>query len=177
MNINFLFGWAKENGIDLPTKSDGSINIPAAFDLYNRMNKNKKDGKREKENSIEKKGASSATANKKEAAPKKYKVNFRVVTEDELNSRGVDSREWDTLDDKVEGTSPDALDYDAATYFEENYEYGTLKDAEGNPVDLGAKSADKWEKIGDDKYEQWITYENDNGYKVYLIQRIKQVEE
>ena len=29
MNINFLFGWAKENGIDLPTKSDGSINIPA----------------------------------------------------------------------------------------------------------------------------------------------------
>ena len=33
MDIGFLFGWAKENGIDLPTKSDGSINIPAAFAL------------------------------------------------------------------------------------------------------------------------------------------------
>lgn len=138
---------------------------------------NKKDGKHEKENSIEKKSASSATSNQKEAAPKKYKVKFRIVTEDELNSRGWDSRQWDTLDDKVEGASPDALDYDAATYFEENFEYGALRDAEGNPVDLGAKSADKWEKIGDDKYEQWVTYKSDNGYEVYLIQRIEQVEE
>ena len=35
MDIGFLFGWAKEQGVDLPTKADGSINIPAAFALYN----------------------------------------------------------------------------------------------------------------------------------------------
>ena len=34
MDIGFLFGWAKEQGVDLPTKADGSINIPAAFALY-----------------------------------------------------------------------------------------------------------------------------------------------
>ena len=39
MDIRFLFGWAKENGIDLPTKSDGSINIPAAFALYDEWKK------------------------------------------------------------------------------------------------------------------------------------------
>ena len=39
MDIGFLFGWAKEQGIDLPTKSDGSINIPAAFALYDEWKK------------------------------------------------------------------------------------------------------------------------------------------
>lgn len=34
MDIGFLFGWAKENGIKLPTRDDGNINVPAAFALY-----------------------------------------------------------------------------------------------------------------------------------------------
>lgn len=39
MGIGFLFGWAKEQGVDLPTKADGSINIPAAFALYDEWKK------------------------------------------------------------------------------------------------------------------------------------------
>ena len=39
MDIKFLFGWAKEQGVDLPTKADGSINIPAAFALYDEWKK------------------------------------------------------------------------------------------------------------------------------------------
>ena len=39
MDIGFLFGWAKEQGVDLPTKADGSINIPAAFALYDEWKK------------------------------------------------------------------------------------------------------------------------------------------
>ena len=39
MDVGFLFGWAKEQGVDLPTKADGSINIPAAFALYDEWKK------------------------------------------------------------------------------------------------------------------------------------------
>ena len=39
MAIKFLFGWAKEQGIDVPTKSDGSANIPELFALYNEWKK------------------------------------------------------------------------------------------------------------------------------------------
>lgn len=39
MDVKFLFGWAKENGIDLPKNSDGNINIPASFELYNEWKK------------------------------------------------------------------------------------------------------------------------------------------
>lgn len=39
MDIGFLFGWAKEQRVDLPTKADGSINIPAAFALYDEWKK------------------------------------------------------------------------------------------------------------------------------------------
>lgn len=45
MDIGFLFGWAKEQGIDLPTKSDGSINIPAAFALYDEWKKKGRGGR------------------------------------------------------------------------------------------------------------------------------------
>lgn len=45
MDIGFLFGWAKEQGVDLPTKADGSINIPAAFALYDEWKKKGGDGK------------------------------------------------------------------------------------------------------------------------------------
>ena len=39
MDVGFLFGWAKEQGIDVPTKSDGSANIPELFALYNEWKK------------------------------------------------------------------------------------------------------------------------------------------
>ena len=45
MDIGFLFGWAKEQGVDLPTKADGSINIPAAFALYDEWKKKGGEGK------------------------------------------------------------------------------------------------------------------------------------
>lgn len=45
MDIGFLFGWAKEQGVDLPTKSDGSINIPAAFALFDEWKKKSRGGR------------------------------------------------------------------------------------------------------------------------------------
>ena len=45
MDIGFLFGWTKEQGVDLPTKADGSINIPAAFALYDEWKKKGGGGK------------------------------------------------------------------------------------------------------------------------------------
>ena len=39
MDVGFFFGWAKEQGIDVPTKSDGSANIPVLFALYNERKK------------------------------------------------------------------------------------------------------------------------------------------
>ena len=52
MDIGFLFGWAKEQGIDLPTKADGSINIPAAFALYDEWKKKGAGGDREHRKTI-----------------------------------------------------------------------------------------------------------------------------
>ena len=52
MDIGFLFGWAKEQGIDLSTKSDGSINIPAAFALYDEWKKKGAGGDREHRKTI-----------------------------------------------------------------------------------------------------------------------------
>ena len=39
MDIGFLFGWAKEQGIKVPQKSDGSANINELFVLYNEWKK------------------------------------------------------------------------------------------------------------------------------------------
>ena len=39
MDVRFLFGWAEEQGIDVPTKSDGSANINELFALYNEWKK------------------------------------------------------------------------------------------------------------------------------------------
>ena len=39
MDVGFLFGWAKEQGIDVPTKSDGSANINELFALYHEWKK------------------------------------------------------------------------------------------------------------------------------------------
>ena len=33
-DIGWLFGWAKENGIEIPLNYDGSANIPKLFELY-----------------------------------------------------------------------------------------------------------------------------------------------
>lgn len=39
MDVGFLFGWVEEQGIDVPTKSDGSANINELFALYNEWKK------------------------------------------------------------------------------------------------------------------------------------------
>ena len=38
MNIKFLFGWAEEQGVDLPTKDNGYLNVPTALAEYNKYN-------------------------------------------------------------------------------------------------------------------------------------------
>ena len=47
MDVGFLFGWAKEQGIKVPQKSDGSANINELFAMYDEW---KKKGKAEKVN-------------------------------------------------------------------------------------------------------------------------------
>lgn len=39
MDVGFLFGWAKEQGVKVPQKSDGSANINELFALYNEWKK------------------------------------------------------------------------------------------------------------------------------------------
>lgn len=107
----------------------------------------------------------------------KYKITYKVLTEDELNNEGADSKGWGYIDDYVDGTSVDDLDYSATDEFEQNWEYGALEDAQGNPLDLGKKSKSCWEALEDgDTYEQWVTYTDENGYKIYLIQRAQEKE-
>lgn len=38
-NIGWLFGWAKEQGIQIPLNGDGSANIPKLLDMYNEWRK------------------------------------------------------------------------------------------------------------------------------------------
>ena len=64
MDIGFLFGWAKEQGVDLPTKADGSINIPAAFALYDEWKKKGGGGKAKDDN-----GGTDSKGGGKEDAP------------------------------------------------------------------------------------------------------------
>ena len=64
MDIGFLFGWAKEQGVDLPTKADGSINIPAAFALYDEWKKKGGGGKAKGDN-----GGTDSKGGGKEDAP------------------------------------------------------------------------------------------------------------
>lgn len=64
MDIGFLFGWAKEQGVDLPTKADGSINIPAAFALYDEWKKKGGSGKAKDDN-----GGANSKGGGKEDAP------------------------------------------------------------------------------------------------------------
>lgn len=62
MDIGFLFGWAKEQGVDLPTKADGSINIPAAFALYDEWKKKGGGGKAKDDGGTDSKGGGKETA-------------------------------------------------------------------------------------------------------------------
>lgn len=39
MDVGFLFGWAKEQGIKVPQKSDGSANINELFAMYDEWKK------------------------------------------------------------------------------------------------------------------------------------------
>ena len=47
MNVGFLFGWAKEQGIKVPQKSDGSANINVLFALYEAWKKKGEESKAE----------------------------------------------------------------------------------------------------------------------------------
>ena len=48
MDIKFLFGWAKEQGVKVPQKSDGSANINELFALYNEWKKKGGESKAER---------------------------------------------------------------------------------------------------------------------------------
>ena len=48
MDVGFLFGWAKEQGIKVPQKSDGSANINELFALYNEWKKKGGESKAER---------------------------------------------------------------------------------------------------------------------------------
>ena len=48
MDIGFLFGWAKEQGVKVPQKSDGSANINELFALYNEWKKKGGESKAER---------------------------------------------------------------------------------------------------------------------------------
>lgn len=103
----------------------------------------------------------------------KYQITYKVLTEDELNNKGADSKGWGYIDDYVDGTSIDDIEYDATDEFEQNWEYGALEDAQGNPLDLGGKKeVGNWSENADGSYEQWVTYTDENGYNIYLIQRV-----
>lgn len=108
----------------------------------------------------------------------KFKLTYKVLTEDELNNEGADSKGWGYIDDYVDGTSVDDLEYDATNDFEDNWEYGSLEDAKGNPLELGGKKKiGEWSEDADGSYEQWVTYTDSNGYKIYLIQRAEPQED
>lgn len=47
-DIGWLFGWAKENGIDIPLNADGTANIPKLFDLYDEWRERNGDPKETK---------------------------------------------------------------------------------------------------------------------------------
>lgn len=48
MDVGFLFGWAKEQGVKVPQKSDGSANINELFALYNEWKKKGGESKAER---------------------------------------------------------------------------------------------------------------------------------
>ena len=74
MDIGFLFGWAKEQGIDLPTKSDGSINIPAAFALYDEWKKKGAGGTKSTEPEVVELDENSELMKRVEGMPRKERV-------------------------------------------------------------------------------------------------------
>lgn len=47
-DIGWLFGWAKENGIDIPLNADGTANIPKLFELYDEWRERNGDQKEAK---------------------------------------------------------------------------------------------------------------------------------
>lgn len=106
-----------------------------------------------------------------------FEVAYKVLTEDELNNEGADSKGWSYLSDTVKEDSAGNLEYDATDELEQSWEDGALEDAQGNPLTLGKKSKSSWKELEDgDTYEQWVTYTDENGYKIYLIQRAKEKE-
>lgn len=106
-----------------------------------------------------------------------FEVTYKVLTEDELNNEGADSKGWSYLSGTVKEDSAGNLEYDATDELEQSWEDGALEDAQENPLTLGKKSKSSWKELEDgDTYEQWVTYTDENGYKIYLIQRKKEKE-
>ena len=109
MDIKFLFGWAKENGIDLPTKSDGSINIPAAFALYDEWKKKEgtKNGDTESSKQIdgEKEHGYNDTVKKKEGGRDRIVTDADKKKISELEARLHEkvTKEYTVLRDKNSG--------------------------------------------------------------------------
>lgn len=107
----------------------------------------------------------------------KYQITYKVLTEDELNNKGADSKGWEYVSDYVDGTSIDDIEYNATDEFEQNWEYGALEDAQGNPLDLGGKKeVGNWLENADGSFVQWVTYTDENGCNIYLVQRVKEEE-
>lgn len=65
MDLGFLSGWAKEQGVKVPTKSDGSANINELFALYNEWKK--KGGESKAESSCD--GSNKEKRNDKDDKP------------------------------------------------------------------------------------------------------------
>ena len=68
MDVGFLFGWAKEQGIDVPTRSDGSANINELFALYNEWKKKGGESKAE--------SASDSSANDQKIDGQVYAITY-----------------------------------------------------------------------------------------------------
>ena len=93
MDIGFLFGWAKENGIKLPTRDDGNINVPAAFALYDEW---------KKRNGGDKQGASDTDSNGGKSEEKGAAAKSEVVELDDNSElarliASSDKNKYDTI--------------------------------------------------------------------------------
>ena len=87
MDIGFLFGWAKEQGVKVPQKSDGSANINELFALYNEWKKKGGESKSE--------SASDSSANDSEKSVDKLAKREKAI---KLGS-GADTQRYFLNDD------------------------------------------------------------------------------
>ena len=109
MDVGFLFGWAKEQGVKVPQKSDGSANINELFALYNEWKK---------------KGGGKAKGDEGD-----------IPTKDNKSSKAVDksSKTWDNklvLDDDASREVYERITSDKLYELDELYELPVFKKIE-----------------------------------------------